>query len=121
MMKTEACRRPHPTSPIYRRAAAASAEAGPLQRQVGHVSFVGDRLSEPARLPSASDRIYTVMSISHGTDRIVDAQSFPLLVNRAGFSRDIYDFATVTLRPMARSRRDGVCCSVDRHLAFRRR
>jgi uncharacterized protein (TIGR02186 family) len=63
--------------------------------KVGHVSFVGDRLFRtsfafPSSVPTG---IYTVDVYLARDGRIVDAQSFPLLVNRAGFSADIYDFA----------------------------
>jgi uncharacterized protein (TIGR02186 family) len=63
--------------------------------RVGHVSFVGDRLFRtsfafPSSVPTG---IYTVDVYLAREGRIVDAQSFPLLVNRAGFSADIYDFA----------------------------
>ena len=61
----------------------------------GHVSFVGDRLFRttfafPSSVPTG---IYTVDVYLAREGRIVDAQSFPLLVNRAGFSADLYDFA----------------------------
>jgi uncharacterized protein (TIGR02186 family) len=63
--------------------------------KVGHVSFIGDRLFRtsfafPSSVPTG---IYTVDVYLARDGRIVDAQSFPLLVNRAGFSADIYDFA----------------------------
>jgi uncharacterized protein (TIGR02186 family) len=61
----------------------------------GHVSFIGDRLFRtsfafPSTVPTG---IYTVEVYLARDGKIVDAQSFPLLVNRAGFSADVYDFA----------------------------
>ncbi|HVO01854.1 MAG TPA: TIGR02186 family protein [Candidatus Cybelea sp.] len=63
--------------------------------KVGHVSFVGERLfrtsfSFPSTVPTG---IYRVEVYLVRDGKIVDAQSFPLLVNRAGFSADIYGFA----------------------------
>ncbi|HEY4163322.1 MAG TPA: TIGR02186 family protein [Dongiaceae bacterium] len=63
--------------------------------RVGHVSFVGDRLFRtsfafPSTVPTG---IYRVEVYLARGGAIVDAQSFPLLVNRAGFSADIFDFA----------------------------
>jgi len=63
--------------------------------RIGHVSFVGERLFRtsfafPSSVPPG---IYTVEVYLAREGRIVDAQSFPLLVNRAGFSADVYDFA----------------------------
>jgi uncharacterized protein (TIGR02186 family) len=63
--------------------------------RAGHVSFVGDRLFRtsfafPSVVPPG---IYTVEVYLARDGRIVDAQSFPLLVNRAGFSADVFDFA----------------------------
>jgi uncharacterized protein (TIGR02186 family) len=70
-------------------------QEGLYNDKVGHVSFVGDRLFRtsfafPSSVPTG---IYTVDVYLARDGRIVDAQSFPLLVNRAGFSADIYDFA----------------------------
>ena len=61
----------------------------------GHISFVGDRLFRtsfafPSNVPTG---IYTVDVYLARGGQIVDRQSFPLLVNRAGFSADVYDFA----------------------------
>jgi uncharacterized protein (TIGR02186 family) len=63
--------------------------------RAGHVSFVGERLFRtsfafPSTVPPG---IYTVEVYLARDGRVVDAQSFPLLVNRAGFSADVYDFA----------------------------
>jgi uncharacterized protein (TIGR02186 family) len=63
--------------------------------QPGHISFVGDRLfrtsfSFPSNVPTG---IYTVDVYLARGGQIVDRQTFPLLVNRAGFSADVYDFA----------------------------
>jgi uncharacterized protein (TIGR02186 family) len=63
--------------------------------KVGHISFIGDRLFRtsfafPSTVPTG---IYNVDVYLVRDGKIVDAQSFPLLVNRAGFSADIYNFA----------------------------
>jgi uncharacterized protein (TIGR02186 family) len=63
--------------------------------KVEHISFIGDRLFRtsftfPSTVPTG---IYNVDVYLVRDGKIVDAQSFPLLVNRAGFSADIYDFA----------------------------
>ena len=68
---------------------------GLYTERAGHVSFVGDRLFRtsfafPSTVPPG---IYTVEVYLARDGRVVDAQSFPLLVNRAGFSADVYDFA----------------------------
>lgn len=69
--------------------------AGLYSAKVGHISFIGDRLFRtsfafPSTVPTG---IYNVDVYLVRDGKIVDAQSFPLLVNRAGFSADIYDFA----------------------------
>jgi uncharacterized protein (TIGR02186 family) len=92
--------------------------------KVGHISFIGDRLFRtsfafPSTVPTG---IYNVDVYLVRDGKIVDAQSFPLLVNRAGFSADIYNFA----------HRNGLAYGVIAvltalifgwiaHLAFRRR
>jgi uncharacterized protein (TIGR02186 family) len=92
--------------------------------KVGHISFIGDRLFRtsfafPSTVPTG---IYNVDVYLVRGGKIVDAQSFPLLVNRAGFSADIYNFA----------HRNGLAYGVIAvltallfgwiaHLAFRRR
>jgi uncharacterized protein (TIGR02186 family) len=63
--------------------------------KVAHISFIGDRLFRtsfafPSTVPTG---IYNVDVYLVRDGKIVDAQSFPLLVNRAGFSADIYNFA----------------------------
>lgn len=63
--------------------------------KVGHVSFVGERLFRtsfafPSTVPTG---IYRVEVYLVRDGKVVDAENFPLLVNRAGFSADIYDFA----------------------------
>jgi uncharacterized protein (TIGR02186 family) len=92
--------------------------------KVEHISFIGDRLFRtsfafPSTVPTG---IYNVDVYLVRDGKIVDAQSFPLLVNRAGFSADIYNFA----------HRNGLAYGVIAvltallfgwiaHLAFRRR
>jgi uncharacterized protein (TIGR02186 family) len=92
--------------------------------KVGHISFIGDRLFRtsfafPSTVPTG---IYNVDVYLVRDGKIVDAQSFTLLVNRAGFSADIYNFA----------HRNGLAYGVIAvltalvfgwiaHLAFRRR
>ena len=92
--------------------------------KTGHISFIGDRLFRtsftlPSTVPTG---IYNVDVYLVRDGKIVDAQSFPLLVNRAGFSADIYNFA----------HRNGLAYGVIAvftallfgwiaHLAFRRR
>ena len=68
---------------------------GLYTEKVGHISFIGDRLFRtsfafPSTVPTG---IYNVDVYLVRDGKIVDAQSFPLLVNRAGFSADIYNFA----------------------------
>jgi len=68
---------------------------GLYSTRVGHISFIGERLFRtsfnfPSTVPTG---IYNVEVYLVRDGKIVDAQSFPLLVNRAGFSADIYDFA----------------------------
>jgi uncharacterized protein (TIGR02186 family) len=96
MMKTQAAEATAPdiadfTAALFR----IRQRQGLYNSKVGHVSFVGDRLFRtsfafPSSVPPG---IYTVDVYLARDGRIVDAQSFPLLVNRAGFSADIYDFA----------------------------
>jgi uncharacterized protein (TIGR02186 family) len=97
---------------------------GLYTEKVGHISFIGDRLFRtsfafPSTVPTG---IYNVDVYLVRDGKIVDAQSFPLLVNRAGFSADIYNFA----------HRNGLAYGVIAvftalifgwiaHLAFRRR
>jgi uncharacterized protein (TIGR02186 family) len=99
-------------------------KSGLYADRIGHVSFVGDRLFRtsfafPSTVPTG---IYNVDVYLVRDGKIVDAQSFPLLVNRAGFSADIYNFA----------HRNGLAYGVIAvftalifgwiaHLAFRRR
>ena len=73
----------------------AAADSSPLSGTIDSVSFIGDRLFRtsftfPSTVPTG---IYNVDVYLVRDGKIVDAQSFPLLVNRAGFSADIYNFA----------------------------
>jgi uncharacterized protein (TIGR02186 family) len=98
--------------------------SGLYSSRVGHVSFVGDRLFRtsfafPSTVPTG---IYRVEVYLARGGAIVDAQSFPLLVNRAGFSADIFDFAH------RHAPAYGIICVLTAllfgwvaHLAFRRR
>jgi len=96
MMKTEAVQATAPDIADFTGALLRIRQKqGLYNDKVGHVSFVGDRLFRtsfafPSSVPTG---IYTVDVYLARDGRIVDAQSFPLLVNRAGFSADIYDFA----------------------------
>ncbi|HVY99581.1 MAG TPA: TIGR02186 family protein [Dongiaceae bacterium] len=96
MMKTEAVQATTPDIADFAGALLRIRQRqGLYNDKVGHVSFVGDRLFRtsfafPSSVPTG---IYTVDVYLAREGRIVDAQSFPLLVNRAGFSADIYDFA----------------------------
>jgi uncharacterized protein (TIGR02186 family) len=96
MMKTEAVQATAPDIADFSGALLRIRERqGLYNAKVGHVSFVGDRLFRtsfafPSSVPTG---IYTVDVYLARDGQIVDAQSFPLLVNRAGFSADIYDFA----------------------------
>jgi uncharacterized protein (TIGR02186 family) len=96
MMKTEAVQATAPDIADFSSALLRIRERqGLYNAKVGHVSFVGDRLFRtsfafPSSVPTG---IYTVDVYLARDGQIVDAQSFTLLVNRAGFSADIYDFA----------------------------
>jgi uncharacterized protein (TIGR02186 family) len=96
MMKTEAVQATAPDIADFTAALLRIRKRqGLYSDKVGHVSFVGERLFRTSfAFPSSvATGIYTVDVYLARDGRIVDAQSFPLLVNRAGFSADIYDFA----------------------------
>ena len=124
-LKLPVTARPRPTSRTMPALCCGSASAwDSMPTRVGHISFIGDRLFRtsfafPSTVPTG---IYNVDVYLVRDGKIVDAQSFPLLVNRAGFSADIYNFA----------HRNGLAYGVIAvltalifgwiaHLAFRRR